>query len=218
MNKKGLDAKVLVEFLLIVAGIIILFLVYKQITSGVKSGTDSEVCRESVLASTISKYPGLGNPLINLKCKTKSNALEGSKFNDELKKDIKNCEYQFWDGKLDFVSKWGEFFKENIVSCFICYIDTPKDDVKDEKGNIKYKKNEPYFVGVRFNKGFGGTIEQKFNKAREHYVTYPLKYLFHMVTLGKYKGSGEDVYFESFILDTSSLKEMCEDKEIVVSQ
>ncbi|MBI2499496.1 hypothetical protein HYV88_04610 [Candidatus Woesearchaeota archaeon] len=134
MNKKGMEAYYLVGLLLVIAGLIVIIFIYNSIKGGIESGTDSEVCRQSVLASRTSKFIslGTGNPLENLKCITKNKFFvdeTSENIKRELVKDIYDCSYQYWDGKLDFTDFWSSILSQKNY-CLVCYIEKTSNEFK----------------------------------------------------------------------------------------
>ena len=230
MNKRGIETDYLVGLLVIIAGAIVLLGAYNLIGTGIKEGTDSEICRQSVLQSAVSKI-GTGNPLTSLKCKTKSRFIEGNKDKvaSELMKDAYDCSYQYLDGKKDFVTSWenlglddfiNDYFGEGNPQCFVCYIDTSSEEVllKDEdlrkfkdkeiklmvtREGFEIRKEKPLYVGFAITK-------QAYNKgiSWNNFFSNLLPAATVLVPfMGTWK-TGEYVS-TTFIFDEKVIKEAC---------
>ncbi len=122
LNKKGMEAKTIVEMLLlIVAFMVLLFILLYTFAPNFMN--DYWPCRLNVLFKT--KIPGIGitSPLDLRLCKTHHNTLN---INDEnevakvLADRVNNCWGKYWNGKVDFFSDWS-FTKE--YRCMLCDVD-----------------------------------------------------------------------------------------------
>ena len=242
MNKKGMEAYYLVGLLLVIAGLIVIIFIYNSIKSGIESGTDSEVCRQSVLASTVSKYFGLGNPLLNLKCKTKSRFLEGDKdkVKEEITKDIYDCSYQYMDGKVDFISSWENIGLADFINdyfgdvkphqCFICYIDNSKNEINFKFEDLKFKKEikvqlskdattiskeKPLFIGFLISKQIFQKDNGVWNGEYKAFVYNLLPAVTLLVPFIDVWTNGEH-YSATFVFDEKLLKEVCGNDRITV--
>ncbi|MEK6934775.1 MAG: hypothetical protein AABW46_02755 [Nanoarchaeota archaeon] len=174
MNKRGIEAHYLVGLLVIVAGAIVLLGAYNLIGKGIKEGTDSEICRQSVLSTTVKKYIKLGTSSVDdLECVTKSNFYGGDyeKLKENLVRDIRDCSYQYWHGKLDFNDFWESVLGQKNY-CFVCYIETSDHSLSispNELNNAIISDNEIENIQV-----FPGITELSMDKDKPLLVAYAI--------------------------------------------
>ncbi|MBS3155085.1 hypothetical protein J4404_01155 [Candidatus Woesearchaeota archaeon] len=115
MDKRAMSMTVLVTLIVLLAGAVVLMFATSSISGVIKSSSDKEACKQSVLLNS-QKLTSILN--IPLKCKSQDqtikneNDLKNAK--EIIAKGMYNCWNQFGEGKLDFMGE------DSGVFCFIC--------------------------------------------------------------------------------------------------
>jgi len=173
MNKKGIEQRYLVGLLIVVASLVVLFISSIALGDIFRKNSVSDICRFSVIAADLKgNVPFTStDPCNDLECESVRDVIVGPKevFLEEIGKDLTDCSYQYYDGRIDFL----DTYAIDDLHCFICYIRKSDRDIvfsgqelkqKIKLGNVRFNipdkqykvsRNDELYVGVLVDTRFG---------------------------------------------------------------
>ena len=199
-NKKSQTWSTVGKIILILIVAVVILLVVDPLLKGGKRGSDIASCKNWAVLQSAIKEPVTGSKLKELKnpCVTFQDKLEGDEYKsyDIIAKGMYDTWNMYGQGKVDFFSDWGDWFKKNTY-CFIGdEIKIDKDrkfdvDVFEEYLSNNYPPNSEityaeFFTGAKNTKlDFGsGNIDLK--KDEKLYIMFTVKKMYELPTWGDF--------------------------------